>query len=295
MVGNVIFIEGIPGAGKTSTVNMIAEFLRGKGVGVRAIVEGELDQPADYEGVAFLTDDEWMSIQKNHCKEAERMNNDRKPMLHGWLVHYSKMARTGDWPEKLIHELSIHDIYNKEPELYAALIKHKWQDLNEMLHGTDEVILLDCSLLQNPTTFLSAKHDIGEDGINAFVLDLIHAIRAHRRLVIYLEPREIRASFQHVMAERPDDWYHFVKDYYTTGAYGVNHQLSNDLEGVLTYLEQRVKLEKSILEVAEIEWLHIERNQSDWDDVNKKITDWLSLKMEGWRALQTPGGGRNHQ
>jgi hypothetical protein len=279
MSGRVIFVEGIPGAGKTSAVQMISRILKDKGFPVKACIEGDRDQPADYEGVALLSEAQLSSIEKNNSESANGLQSYCERTEYGVLVQYAKMAESNGFQEKIINEISRDDIYNKEPVIYTALIKNKWAQFSEILASTDDVYILDCSLLQNPTTFLSARNDLSEGYIEAFVLDLLKEVKEYRPLVIYLEPSDIKKAFEHVMAERSEQWFNFVRDYYTKQTYGMNHNLTNDLEGVMSYLTHRVKLEKSILTRANVDWIHIGRDQSSWETVNNKIENELFLRF----------------
>jgi thymidylate kinase len=50
----LILIEGLPGSGKSTTAGMAAEILKQKGIETNLFLEGNLDHPADYDGVAFF-------------------------------------------------------------------------------------------------------------------------------------------------------------------------------------------------------------------------------------------------
>jgi hypothetical protein len=279
MSGSVIFVEGIPGAGKTSTVRMISRFLKDKGVPVKAYIEGDRDQPADYEGVALLSEVQLSSIENNNSESANGLQSYCERTEYGVLVHYAKMAESKGFSEKIINEISRDDIYNKEAVIYTALIKNKWEQFSEILASTDDVYILDCCLLQNPTTFLSARNDLSEEFIEGFVRALLDIVKKYRPLVIYIEPNDIKKALEHVMLERTEQWFNFVRDYYTTQSYGKNHGLKNDFNGVMSYLKHRVKLEKSILTGANVDWIHIERDQSSWETVNNKIENELFLRF----------------
>ncbi|OIU73266.1 hypothetical protein [Rossellomorea aquimaris] len=279
MSGRVIFVEGIPGAGKTSTVQKISHFLKGKGIPVKEVVEGNLEQPADYERAAFLTEDQLKSIEEEYGIDAGSVSSYCEILEHGMLVHYERMSESEAFSESFIKELEQFDIYNTDPDTYILVIKHKWRLFKELLAGTDDVYVLDCSLLQNPLTFLIAKNDMPAEFIKTFVIDLLMLVKEYRPLVVYLEPKEIKKALEHVMAERSEQWFTFVRDYYTKQKYGINHNLTNDLDGIMNFLEERVTVEKSILKDSGVDWLHIERDQASWRDVITKIEDELNLRF----------------
>lgn len=54
MARRLILIEGLPGSGKSTVAEMVSEILKGQGKEVQLFQEGNLDHPADYEGVSFI-------------------------------------------------------------------------------------------------------------------------------------------------------------------------------------------------------------------------------------------------
>lgn len=54
MARQLILIEGLPGSGKSTIAKMVSEILIDQGKQVQLFQEGNLDHPADYEGVVFI-------------------------------------------------------------------------------------------------------------------------------------------------------------------------------------------------------------------------------------------------
>lgn len=59
MATKLFLIEGLPGSGKTTTAELLKCLLKEKQVDARLHIEGDVYHPADYESVAYLTNDEW--------------------------------------------------------------------------------------------------------------------------------------------------------------------------------------------------------------------------------------------
>ncbi|WP_064091774.1 P-loop NTPase family protein [Rossellomorea aquimaris] len=275
----IIFVEGIPGAGKTTAVQQIGHILREKGIVTHMYVEGDLDQPADYERVAYLQEENLSFILDKHSISSLELNRFRESIEKGVLVYYGKLEESALFPEEFIKELSFYDVYNQPPTIYRTLLKRKWTSFKKSLGHNDHVYILDCCLLQNPTTFLMAKNNLSTTNIQSFITELINEIRGFNPLVIYIEPTDITQSFSHVQKERSNDWFEFVRDYYTTQEFGYNNGLPNDLTGIIQYLTHRVKLEKDILSHSEIDWVHIERSQSSFGKVNEMIKEEISIRL----------------
>lgn len=62
METKLILVEGLPGSGKSTTAGMIYKILKKQKVTAELFMEGNLDHPADYEGVAYFTENEFEDL-----------------------------------------------------------------------------------------------------------------------------------------------------------------------------------------------------------------------------------------
>ena len=67
----LIMVEGLPGSGKSTISQLIAEILRQQGMNVQLFQEGHLDHPADYESVACYTQKELYQLLSTYGEYAE--------------------------------------------------------------------------------------------------------------------------------------------------------------------------------------------------------------------------------
>ncbi len=61
----LIIVEGLPGFGKSTTANLLYDILIEKNIDVELFLEGNLDHPADYEGVSCFNKSEFKSMLVN--------------------------------------------------------------------------------------------------------------------------------------------------------------------------------------------------------------------------------------
>ncbi|MCY1692417.1 hypothetical protein OVA29_19285 [Exiguobacterium sp. SL14] len=66
MVTRLFLVEGLPGSGKTTTAETLTPLLQEQQINTRLHIEGDLNHPADYESVAYLTMDEWTDFQREY-------------------------------------------------------------------------------------------------------------------------------------------------------------------------------------------------------------------------------------
>lgn len=61
----LIIVEGLPGSGKSTTASTIYEILQNYPIKSELFLEGNLDHPADYDGVACFSHSEWGLLENN--------------------------------------------------------------------------------------------------------------------------------------------------------------------------------------------------------------------------------------
>lgn len=59
MKTKLIMVEGLPGFGKSTTSRMLHEIPTERNIEATLVMEGDADHPADYEGTACLTEEEF--------------------------------------------------------------------------------------------------------------------------------------------------------------------------------------------------------------------------------------------
>ncbi len=63
----LFLVEGLPGSGKTTTAEALTRLLQEQQINTRLHIEGDLNHPADYESVAYLTLGEWTDFQSKYA------------------------------------------------------------------------------------------------------------------------------------------------------------------------------------------------------------------------------------
>ncbi len=244
MNSKLYLIEGLPGSGKTTTAETLTRLLQEQQINTCLHIEGDLNHPADYESVAYLTMDEWTDFQKEYdlpdvLRFAEVFNDYI-------LVSYRQWQSEQDVPEAALAFLQVRDIYELPFELHQSLIFKKWEAFVAQALMADETYVFECCFLQNPLTMGLIKYDLPEATLRAYIERLATIIAPLQPVLVYVDQPSVERSFRKALQERPTEWADGFVSYYTEQAYGMNHSLSG-VGGTIAILQARQMLERQLL------------------------------------------------
>ena len=273
----LILLEGIPGSGKTTAGIHLQSALEKKGRMVKFWREGNFDNPADFEGVARLSEEEYQNLVLRYPELMHLFQEQLVIQDSDYLLWYRKLQSLypDEISSELIDELLRHDIYDGASlETYQRLILRRWRDFQRSAKESNEITILECCLLQNPLTVMIARHNANPQKARQHVEKIAEINRELNPLAIYLSPTNVRAALEHVRGERPKEWADFVVWYLTGQAYGKSHHLE-DYEGVIQFYAMRQSLELEILKGLSIPSLILDHAGTDWDRLDAQISRWV--------------------
>ncbi|MBP2116294.1 hypothetical protein [Paenibacillus silagei] len=247
MQPKLIFIEGLPGFGKSTTAQLIYDILAESGTKAQLFLEGNLDHPADYDGVACLTKAEYdellgMWADSRHVLSPRTTVHDSH-----YLVEYRKILNehSSRVPKEGTDIFARNDVYELSFAQNRELITARWRQFAEKaLQGADTYVF-DCCFIQNPVTMGMIKHGAAEEDIISYTLELEAITAGLNPLLIVIEQDDLEHSFRKAVRERPLEWSEGFIQYYTAQGYGLR-QGHEGLEGTLQVLEARRELEEKI-------------------------------------------------
>ncbi|TRZ38302.1 hypothetical protein CEQ21_23155 [Niallia circulans] len=249
----LIIVEGLPGSGKSTTAATIHEILQNHPIKSELFLEGNLEHPADYDGVACFSPSEWSLLEKNINK---------KDILHSsveynnglFLLPYRKLMNQnkGLFTDIELSSIFQHDIYELPFEQYAALAVKKWADFAETAWHNDKIYIFECSFLQNPLTIGMIKWAEAQERLTEHIARLEEIICKLNPVLFYVSQEDVKGSFLKAFDERPVDWSTGFIDYYTKQGFGKMHQL-HGIDGTIQVLQARKKLELKMYENLSIQ------------------------------------------
>ncbi len=273
MKAKLYLMEGLPGSGKTTTAEALTHLLQEKKTNTLLHIEGDINHPADYESVAYLTMNEWTDFQREYdlldVLQFAEVFNDYV------LVSYRQWQSKQDVPEAALAFLQTRDIYELPFELHQSLIFKKWEAFVAQALTTDTTYVFECCFLQNPLTMGLIKYDLSEATLQTYIERLATIIAPLQPVLVYVDQPDVERSFRKALQERPTEWADGFVSYYTEQAYGVNHSLSG-VDGTIAILQARQMLERQLLKTLPFR-VDVFGNEDFSTDVRQK---WLKQLIQ---------------
>lgn len=278
MKTQLILVEGLPGSGKSTVARFVSEILAEKGIKAQLFLEGNVEHPADYDGVSFYRQDEFDQLLLDHegCKEIL----ESRAVKHGsdFLIPYRKMKDElgSDFPDELLQEIFTKDIYELPFDEHVRLITEKWNCFKENNLHRNSVHIFECCFIQNPLTIGIIKYNMQKEEVIHYVLQLEEIVKSLNPFVIYVDQKDIGSTFEKAINERPKEWSDGFIEYYTNQGFG-KMQGYCGVDGTVQVLQERKSIELEIFNVLKINKQKIDNSQFDIEKCKEELKDILSV------------------
>lgn len=224
-----ILVEGLPGAGKSTTATRLAAALADDGTAVDHWPEDRPGHPVDLADAAVLGAEELAALRSAGPGWRAALDGAIR-VADAWVVPYGGGA---DLPAGLAEALRRHDVYDGDVPLarHARTLLSRWAAFGSA-PPPPAVQVWECVLLQNPGCVFHVRHDRPE-ALEPHVHALVAAVRAHAPALVYLDAGDPEPVVRRAAAERPAAWLDLVVGYHT----GQGHGLARGLRGFDGYVE----------------------------------------------------------
>ena len=280
MNAKLIIVEGLPGFGKSTTAKLINEILSQNKIEVELFLEGNLNHPADYDGVSCFNKFEFDRLVSNSGDFKEVLLKRVLKKGSNYLLPYRKIKNEfGDqFSDELCNDISRNDIYELPFDKNVELIADKWNDFAEIALEDDKVYIFECCFIQNPLTIGMIKYGEQKEKIINYVMKIAKIIENLNPMLFYVEQDDLEFSFRKALKERNPEWSKGIVDYYTNQGYGKEHNHSG-VEGTIKVLEARRDLELEIFDMLKMKKEKINNTKYEIDSYSSMLKDKLTIKM----------------
>ncbi|EJQ52112.1 hypothetical protein A6283_14925 [Bacillus wiedmannii] len=276
----LIIVEGLPGFGKSTTAKLINEILSQNKSEVELFLEGNLNHPADYDGVSCFNKFEFDRLLYNSGDFKEVLLKRVLKKGSNYLLPYRKIKNEfGDqFSDELFHDIFKNDIYELPFDKNVELIADKWNDFAEIALEDNKVYIFECCFIQNPLTIGMIKYGEQKEKIINYVMKVAKIIENLNPMLLYVEQDNLEFSFRKALKERTPKWSTGIVDYYTNQGYGKEHNHSG-VEGVIKVLEARRNLELEIFDMLKMKKEKINNTKYEIDSYRSMLKDKLTIQM----------------
>lgn len=247
MKTRLILVEGLPGSGKSTTAGKVKEALDRLNIKNDLFYEGNLDHPADYDGVAFYDETQYRELLSSFEGLGDLITQITSGNEEGYFIEYKKILQEKrQIPRDLLNRIFQNDIYELPPSIHMELILNKWKGFVQKSVEEDKIYIFECAFIQNPITFTMIRNGMIRETIVDYVRRLGKIISPLNPVMIYISQDDIEFSFRKAVKERPREWSEGFMDYYTSQGYGSSMGLQG-IEGTIEVLKARKSLELDII------------------------------------------------
>ena len=276
----LIMVEGLPGFGKSTTAKLINEILSQNRIEVELFLEGNLNHPADYDGVSSFNKSEFDRLLSNSGDFKRVLLKRVLKKGSNYLLPYRKIKNEfGDqFSDELFNTISKNDIYELPFDKNVELIADKWNDFAEVALEDNKVYIFECCFIQNPLTIGMVKYGLQKEQIINYVMKVAEIIENLNPILLYVEQDNLEVSFKKALKERSPEWSTGIVDYYTNQGYGKEHNLSG-VTGAIKVLEARRNIELEIFDTLKMKKEKINNTKYEIDSYRSMVKDKLALQM----------------
>jgi hypothetical protein len=277
MSSKLVLIEGLPGFGKTTTAQLVHEILTEMNIKSQLFLEGNLEHPADYDGVAFFKKNEFDELLSTHEKFRDLLSNSMIKQGNNYFLEYRKIKNEygSSFPDELLNAVVKYDVYELSLDQNRKLIIERWKKFVESVLNGSDIFVFDCCFIQNPVTMGMIKYGAKKEDVISYVIELATIMEPLNPLLIYVEQNDLDCSFRKAVKERPKEWSEGFIDYYTNQGFG-KKQGFNGLEGTLQVLKARRELEEEIFNGINIAKKKVNNSSYDINDYKQVLVGILS-------------------
>lgn len=272
----LILVEGLPGSGKSTVAQLVQEVLQEMNISNQLVLEGDLDHPADYDGTAYYSVEQYEQLIHEQPQYADLLQAYSLHREDGVLVFYRKLKNQAGnaFPDDLVNQIFEHDIYELLLHQNRRLITEKWQHFADQAALEEKTWVFECCFMQNPITIGKVLYAASDTAVTSYVNQLARIVEPLHPLLIYVEQEDVGCSFRKAADERPLEWLNGFLNYYTQ--YGIGKEMNaTGIDGAIQVLEVRKQLELKIYDQLTMNKVRLDNTQVDREAARSRIQSIL--------------------
>lgn len=234
------FIEGLQGAGKSTLVQKLSEYLGD----YQVFHEGDYS-PVELAWCAYATEEQYRRVLNEYPSIKEEIQAKTVAEGDKRIICYTQILTDIPGFHKNLEKLEIYN-GNLDRKSFEKVVFERFKKWD------GEGQIFECSIFQNIIENQILYFMMGDDEIVDFYRKLKNVMNGKIYKIIYLDVDDIPAAIDVIRKERSDDqgnelWFPMMVRYLEESPLGKARALKG-LEGLLTHLEKRKALEHRIID-----------------------------------------------
>lgn len=263
-----IYIEGIPGCGKTTLLNKLGESLDE----YKIYIEGDIS-PVELAWCSYMTEEQY---NRALLEFPEFEEDIRKHTVKEDIYYIVAYTRVHTDKSEFYQHMEQFEIYSGRRSIdeFKKIILHR------LKHFQGYNNIFECSFFQNivDELILFALYD--DEQIVDFYREMLSYIDLENFLLIRLETKDIESTIFQIKKERvnergEEDWYPIMMEYLNNSPYGQLHHYTN-LNDLVDHFKRRIAVEDRIMaELLINRCIQLESKNFDFDNLLMRIRGGL--------------------
>lgn len=276
-MSHVIFIEGMPGSGKSTVSAKYKQYLEEKGYVVKLFQEGDL-HPVDSAWQAYYSKEEYDSLIDEYPSMREQLESSSLFQNEFVITAHHKLNYNlcEESQETLRAFLDSKNIFDLPFDEFKEINHRRWKWFTMNMDKNVDYYIFECIFFQNHISDLLLKHQCTNTQIYSYLDELIQIFSNLDKSLVYLKPSSIKDTLEHVSEIRksnhPDqpDWIDLVRQYICNSALGksLGWRTQKDL---ISFFEMRREIELEYLMKFPGNTYEVSYPSSDWETMNKEL------------------------
>lgn len=273
MKNKLIFVEGIPGSGKSTLSSKLSRHISRRHTKSILWHEGGYHPANLIDWSAIIPLDELDDIITKYPKYEEKIRANMY-VDNGYAVIFTKfhiLKKEYDFID-LLRSYAICG-GNGDFDLYSSMHFNKWKNFSKDAITKDEITIFECAFLQEHITELMMFREKTEAEILDYMQKLTNTVISLEPLLIYLQQKDVRETLRRVSETRlKEGWADRVIKMTEDSPYGKALNLKG-FDGMVEFFIKKKEMDHKIMEALPVKSIVIDNDDYNWDDVWKQIKD----------------------
>ena len=268
----IVFIEGIHGAGKSTLAKKIASEIKSDNPFANIYLRSSTPNPIDFCRLTFFSPNEYDCFLSMLSKELNEPKNGIKFALIPF-VSYEQGKFVVNWfdfiskykencPCSISFALS-HEYCDGKATAsqYRSVLLSRWSNFARNIDQSG-IYIFEGALFQHPLAELIGYYMEDECSIICLIAELVECIKSIEKKLFYISVRDPYTVLSNAAENRKaddNDWMQGFQKMISTCNYGVKNGLSG-LDGAIRYCQDRMKVEQRIMQELDMPIKIIERD-----------------------------------